>query len=66
MASRPCPGCRGSPWIPIAGDAYLRFLQLAEAIRGLPTLPPLDPLEERILSWVARAGSSRSACRCAT
>lgn len=36
-------------------DVYLRFLQLAEAIRGLPTLPPLDPLEERILSWVARA-----------
>jgi hypothetical protein len=38
-----------------AADVYLRFLQLAEAIRGLPTLPPLDPLEERILSWVARA-----------
>jgi DNA-binding MarR family transcriptional regulator len=36
-------------------DVYLRFLQLAEAIRGLPMLPPLDPLEERILSWVARA-----------
>jgi SOS-response transcriptional repressor LexA len=34
---------------------YLRFLQLSEAIRGLPTLPALDPLEERILSWVARA-----------
>lgn len=36
-------------------DAYLRFLQLSEAIRGLPSLPPLDPLEERILAWVARA-----------
>lgn len=36
-------------------DIYLRFLQLSEAIRGLPTLPPLDPLEERILTWVARA-----------
>lgn len=36
-------------------DIYLRFLQLAEAIRGLPSLPPLDPLEERILSWIARA-----------
>lgn len=35
---------------------YLRFLQLSEAIRGLPALPPLDPLEERILAWVARAG----------
>lgn len=37
-------------------DVYLRFLQLAEAIRGLPALPPLDPLEERILAFVARAG----------
>lgn len=36
-------------------DVYLRFLQLTEAIRGLPTLPPLDPLEERILAQVARA-----------
>ena len=38
-----------------AADIYLRFLQLSEAIRGLPALPPLDPLEERILAWVARA-----------
>ena len=38
-----------------AADIYLRFLQLSEAIRGLPTLPPLDPLEERILAGVARA-----------
>lgn len=36
-------------------DVYLRFLQLSDAIRGLPTLPPLDPLEERILVWIARA-----------
>lgn len=36
-------------------DIYLRFLQLAEALRGLPTLPALDPLEERILGIVARA-----------
>ncbi len=36
-------------------DIYLRFLQLAEALRGLPTLPELDPLEERILALVARA-----------
>ncbi|TFZ03269.1 winged helix-turn-helix domain-containing protein [Ramlibacter rhizophilus] len=36
-------------------EVYMRFLQLAEAIRGLPTLPPLDPLEERILQLVARA-----------
>jgi DNA-binding MarR family transcriptional regulator len=38
-----------------AAEVYLRFLQLSEAIRGLPALPPLDPLEERILAWVARA-----------
>ena len=37
-------------------DIYLRFLQLAEVIRGVPSLPPLDPLEERILALVARAG----------
>ena len=37
-------------------DIFLRFLQLAEAVRGLPTLPELDPLEERILMLVARAG----------
>jgi hypothetical protein len=36
-------------------DIYLRFLQLADAIRGLPSLPPLDPLEERILALVACA-----------
>jgi DNA-binding MarR family transcriptional regulator len=36
-------------------DIYLRFLQLAEAVRGLPSLPALDPLEERILAMVARA-----------
>jgi hypothetical protein len=36
-------------------DIYLRFLQLAEALRGLPSLPALDPLEERILALVARA-----------
>jgi DNA-binding MarR family transcriptional regulator len=38
---------------------YLRFLQLSEAIRGLPSLPPLDPLEERILVWIARAGQQQ-------
>jgi len=37
-------------------DIYLRFLQLAEALRGLPSLPALDPLEERILALVARVG----------
>lgn len=37
-------------------DIYLRFLQLAEALRGLPSLPSLDPLEERILAIIAKAG----------
>ena len=37
-------------------DIYMRFLQLADALRGLPSLPALDPLEERILAIVARAG----------
>jgi DNA-binding MarR family transcriptional regulator len=41
-----------------AADIYMRFLQLSEVIRGLPALPPLDPLEERILAWVARAARS--------
>lgn len=34
-------------------DVYLRFLQLAEALRGLPGLPSLDPLEERMLTFIA-------------
>lgn len=41
-----------------AAVIYLRFLQLSEAIRGLPSLAPLDPLEERILAWVARASTA--------
>jgi DNA-binding MarR family transcriptional regulator len=36
-------------------DIYLRFLQLTDALRGLPSLPELDPLEQRILELVARA-----------
>lgn len=35
-------------------DIYLRFLELAEALRGLPSLPALDPPEERMLEFVAR------------
>lgn len=40
-------------------DIYLRFLQLAEAIRGLPSLSPLDPLEERLLALIARASQEK-------
>lgn len=40
-------------------DLYLRFLQLTEALRGLPSLPSLDPLEERILEFVARTAQTR-------
>jgi len=40
-------------------DIYLRFLKLAEALRGLPSLPSLDPLEERILELVARKGQDK-------
>lgn len=39
-------------------DIYLRFLHLAEALRGLPSLPPLDPLEERILAMIARTSKN--------
>lgn len=41
-------------------DIYLRFLQLSDALRGLPALPALDPLEERILALVARAGKDQA------
>lgn len=44
---------------PRPADIYLRFLQLAEALRGLPSLPSLDPLEERMLALIARAGQDR-------
>lgn len=36
-------------------DVYLRFLQLAETLRAIPSLPPLEPLEERILELIAYA-----------
>jgi hypothetical protein len=41
-------------------DIYLRFLQLTEALRGLPALPALDPLEEKILEFVARAAQKNN------
>jgi DNA-binding MarR family transcriptional regulator len=40
-------------------DLYLRFLQLANAVRGLPSLDSLDPLEDRILTFVAHLEKDR-------
>ena len=34
---------------------YIRYLRLAESTRRLSPLPPLDPLEERMLNDIARA-----------
>ncbi|TDK63806.1 winged helix-turn-helix domain-containing protein [Sapientia aquatica] len=39
-----------------SADIYVRFLQLAHALRGLPTL---DPLEDRILAFVALASKNK-------
>ena len=33
--------------------SYLKFLHLVEAIRGLPTFPALDALEDRLLNLFA-------------
>lgn len=41
-------------------DTYLRFLQLAETVRTLPSLPMLDPLEERLLALIAQAGQQKT------
>lgn len=41
-------------------DIYFRFLQLVEAVRGLPSLPSLDPLEERLLALVANASQAQA------
>jgi DNA-binding MarR family transcriptional regulator len=37
---------------------YLRFLNLAQAIRTMPTFPALDPVEERLLNALAAAWHS--------
>lgn len=47
-------------------DIYLRFLQLTEALRGLPVLPALDPLEEKILEFVARTTQKTTGFRFGT
>lgn len=42
-------------------NIYLDFLRLVESINHRPALPPLDPLEERILNKVASI--NRNGCR---
>ncbi|TFW20830.1 winged helix-turn-helix domain-containing protein [Massilia arenosa] len=37
---------------PRPADIYFRFLRLSQAMRDLPSLAPLDALEERILSFI--------------
>ena len=40
---------------PKSTSAYLRFLHLAKAIKEVPLLPNLEPIEEKILEIVAYA-----------
>ena len=40
---------------PRPSDIYFRILQLIETVRGMPELPPLAPLESRILELIAYA-----------
>lgn len=39
-------------------DIYFRFLQLADALQGPSALPALDPLEQRLLEFVARVAQT--------
>ena len=38
---------------------YFRFLQLTEIVRGQPALPPLEPLEGRILEFIVYARQNK-------
>lgn len=49
-ARRLTPGDTAPAVVP---QTYLRFLNLAHAIRGLPAIPVLDPVEERLLNALA-------------
>ena len=40
-------------------EVYLRFIHLCEQVRERPELPPLEPLEERILMIIADAHYSK-------
>lgn len=37
-------------------DLYIRFLNYGQTLREAGQLPPLDPLEERILALIAQSG----------
>ena len=37
---------------------YLKFLNLVDALRDMPTFPKIDPIEERLLDLLAIAWSS--------
>ena len=41
-------------------SAYLRFLHLAKAIKEVPLLPGLEPIEEKILEIIADAHVTRA------
>ena len=43
----------GDPQELAVSQTYLRFLNLSSAIRGLPAIPALDPVEERLLNGLA-------------
>jgi predicted transcriptional regulator len=36
-------------------ESYLKFIHLSQALRALPGLPELDPIEERLLNSLASA-----------
>jgi|GEM_PF-2406417 len=44
--------------------SYLKFIHLSQALRGLPGLPTLDPIEERLLTIWRRLGSPARTRRC--
>ena len=39
--------------LPKHSEAYLKFIHLSQALRSLPGLPVLDPIEERLLNALA-------------
>lgn len=37
----------------LLSDAYLRFVRLLETLEGSPSFPKLDPIEKRLLEFIA-------------